>query len=87
MSGVNAEILKLLFPAFVQEITLKAGEQRTAALLSGKATASDIAAGVAFIPGSLYLIATPYSFIAAANISYVCFAMFVHLEKRSHGQK
>ncbi|MEP7308373.1 MAG: phosphatase PAP2 family protein [Acidobacteriota bacterium] len=47
MSGVNAEILKLLFPAFVEEITLKAGEQRTAALLSGKATASDIAAGVA----------------------------------------
>ena len=47
MSGVNAEILKLLFPAFVEEITLKAGEQRTAALLSGKAAASDIAAGVA----------------------------------------
>ena len=47
MSGVNAEILKLLFPAFVEEITLKAGEQRTAALLSGKASASDIAAGVA----------------------------------------
>jgi hypothetical protein len=47
MSGVNAEILKLLFPAFVEEITLKAAEQRTVALLSGKATASDIAAGVA----------------------------------------
>ena len=47
MSGVNAELLKLLFPAFVEEITLKAGEQRQAALLSGKATASDIAAGVA----------------------------------------
>jgi len=47
MSGVNAEILKLLFPAFVEEITRKAGDQRTAALLSGKATASDIAAGVA----------------------------------------
>ena len=47
MSGVNAELLKLLFPAAVQEITLKAAEQRQAALLSGKATASDIAAGLA----------------------------------------
>ena len=47
MSGVNAEIMKLLFLAFMEEITLKAAEQRTAALLSGKATASDIAAGVA----------------------------------------
>ena len=47
MSGVNAELLKLLFPAAVEEITLKAGQQRQAALLSGKATASDIAAGLA----------------------------------------
>jgi PAP2 superfamily len=47
MSGVNAEIMRLLFPAYVELITLKAGEQRQAALLSGKATASDIAAGVA----------------------------------------
>jgi hypothetical protein len=47
MSGVNAELMKLLFPAYVELITLKAGEQRQAALLSGKATASDIAAGVA----------------------------------------
>jgi hypothetical protein len=47
MSGVNAEIMRLLFPAYVEVITLKAGEQRQAALLSGKATASDIAAGVA----------------------------------------
>jgi hypothetical protein len=47
MSGVNAEMLKLLFPASVQEITLKAAEQRQAALLSGKATATDIAAGLA----------------------------------------
>ena len=45
MSGVNAELMRLLFPAAVEEITLKAGEQRQAALLSGKATASDIAAG------------------------------------------
>ena len=47
MSAVNAELMKLLFPASVEEITLKAGEQRQAALLSGRATASDIAAGVA----------------------------------------
>jgi hypothetical protein len=39
--------MKLLFPASVEEITLKAGEHRQAALLSGRATASDIAAGVA----------------------------------------
>ena len=47
LSGVTAELLKLLFPASVEEITLKAAEQRQAALLSGKATASDIAAGLA----------------------------------------
>jgi membrane-associated phospholipid phosphatase len=47
LSGVAAELLKLLFPTAVEQITLKAGEQRQAALLSGKATASDIAAGVA----------------------------------------
>ena len=47
LSGVTAEMLKLLFPAAVEEITLKAAEQRQAALLSGKATASDIAAGLA----------------------------------------
>ncbi len=47
LSGVTAELLKLLFPAAVQEITLKAAEQRDAALVSGRATASDIAAGLA----------------------------------------
>lgn len=46
-SGVTAELLKLLFPAAVEEITLKAAEHRQAALLSGKATPSDIAAGLA----------------------------------------
>jgi len=46
MSGVNTEIMKLLFPAAIEEITMKAAEQRQAALLSGKATASDIAAGL-----------------------------------------
>ena len=47
LSGVSAEMLKLLFPAAVEEITLKAGSQREAALLGGRATASDIAAGLA----------------------------------------
>ena len=47
LSGVTAELLKLLFPTSVEEITRKAAEQRDAALLSGKATASDIAGGLA----------------------------------------
>jgi hypothetical protein len=47
LSGVSTEILRLLFPAAIEEITRKAGEQREAALLSGKATPSDIAAGLA----------------------------------------
>jgi hypothetical protein len=36
LSGVTAELLKLLFPTEVEKITLKAGEQRQAALLAGK---------------------------------------------------
>ena len=47
LSGVTVEMLKALFPAAVAEITLKAAEQRNAALWSGKATASDISAGLA----------------------------------------
>ena len=47
LSGVTAELLKLLFPTSVEEITRKAAEQREAALLSGRAAASDIAAGLA----------------------------------------
>ncbi|HTF21044.1 MAG TPA: phosphatase PAP2 family protein [Chryseolinea sp.] len=47
MSGVSAEVLKFLFPAAVEDITLKAAEQRNAALWSGKAVSSDIAAGLA----------------------------------------
>jgi PAP2 superfamily protein len=47
ISGVTADLLKVLFPAAVEEITLKAAEQRNAALWSGKAAASDIAAGLA----------------------------------------
>jgi hypothetical protein len=47
LSGVTAELLKLLFPTSVEEITEKAADQRNAALLSGKASSSDIAAGLA----------------------------------------
>lgn len=47
LSGVTVEMLKVLFPASVEEITLKAAEQRNAALWSGKATASDISTGLA----------------------------------------
>jgi hypothetical protein len=47
VSGVTAELLKLLFPTCVEEITQKAAEQRQAAVLSGRATASDVAAGLA----------------------------------------
>ena len=47
ISGVTVDLLKALFPAAVEEITLKAAEQRNAALWSGKATASDLAAGLA----------------------------------------
>jgi hypothetical protein len=47
LSGVSADMLKALFPAALEEITLKAAEQRNAALWSGKATPTDIAAGLA----------------------------------------
>jgi hypothetical protein len=47
LSGVSEEMLKLLFPASVEEITLKGDQHRQAALLAGKATASDLAAGLA----------------------------------------
>jgi hypothetical protein len=47
ISGVTVEMLKTLFPASLEAITLKATEQRNAALWSGKATASDLAAGLA----------------------------------------
>ena len=47
VAGVTAELLKLMFPTSVEEITRKAAEQRQAALLSGRASASDIAAGTA----------------------------------------
>ena len=47
LSGVTADMLKSLFPAAIAEVTLKAAEQRNAAIWSGKATASDVAAGLA----------------------------------------
>jgi membrane-associated phospholipid phosphatase len=47
LSGVTVELLKVLFPAAVDEITLRAAEQRNAALWAGKASPSDIAAGLA----------------------------------------
>jgi hypothetical protein len=47
MSGVTADMLKNLFPAAVEEITLMAAQQRNVALWSGRATASDISAGLA----------------------------------------
>ncbi|HEY5918143.1 MAG TPA: PA-phosphatase, partial [Chryseolinea sp.] len=40
MSGTAAEMLKFLFPAAVEEITLRAADQRNAALWSGKASSS-----------------------------------------------
>jgi hypothetical protein len=46
LSSVSAVMLKLLFPAAVDEINAKAAEQQNAALWSGKAAPSDIAAGV-----------------------------------------
>jgi hypothetical protein len=47
VSGVTAELLKLMFPTEVEKITLKAAEHRQAALLSGKASSTDLAAGLA----------------------------------------
>jgi hypothetical protein len=47
LSGVATTMLQLLFPTEVEYFTLKAAQQREAALLSGRATASDISAGLA----------------------------------------
>ena len=47
ISGVTVDMLKSLFPAALEEITLKAAEQRNAAIWAGKASASDVAAGLA----------------------------------------
>ena len=47
LSGVTTTMLQLLFPTGVELFTQRAAEQRQVALLSGRATASDIAAGLA----------------------------------------
>jgi hypothetical protein len=47
MSGAAAEMLKVLFPAALEEITKLAADQRNAAKWAGKATDSDISAGLA----------------------------------------
>ncbi|MEK6782752.1 MAG: phosphatase PAP2 family protein [Bacteroidota bacterium] len=59
LSGVTAEMLKVLFPAAVEEITLRAGDQRYAALWSGKATSSDISAGLALGKAVAAIITAP----------------------------
>lgn len=45
-AGVNLALLSLLFPTSVADITQQAQNQQEAAMLSGRATASDIAAGM-----------------------------------------
>ena len=47
LAGITVEMLKLLFPASIDEINAKSSEQLQAAYLSGKASMSDITAGVA----------------------------------------
>jgi membrane-associated phospholipid phosphatase len=46
-ASVNAVLLKLLFPTAAEYIDAKAAEQQQAAILSGRAAPSDVAAGVA----------------------------------------
>ena len=47
LAGVTSEMLRLLFPADVDQVQRAAAAEREAALLSGRATASDAAAGLA----------------------------------------
>lgn len=47
LAGVTSEMLKLLFPGSIDQITRLAAQQREAAILGGKATVSDAAAGLA----------------------------------------
>jgi hypothetical protein len=47
VSAVTAELLKVFFPVAVAEIDAQALEHQQAAILGGRATASDVAAGVA----------------------------------------
>jgi hypothetical protein len=70
LSAVTAEMLKVLFPAAVEEITRLAAEQREAALLSGRASASDVAAGVALgksVAGAVAALAASDGMRAAAG--------------------
>ena len=46
LAGVTSEMLKLLFPVAADEITQRAADEQQAALVSGAATPSDLAAGV-----------------------------------------
>lgn len=59
LSGVSAEMLKVLFPAAVEEITKLAADQRNAALWSGKASTTDISAGLALGKAVAAFIAAP----------------------------
>ncbi|HEY0777040.1 MAG TPA: phosphatase PAP2 family protein [Gemmatirosa sp.] len=47
LAGVSSEMLKLLFPAAVDDIAARAAEEQRAALVAGTATPSDLAAGTA----------------------------------------
>lgn len=47
VAGVTVELLKLLFPTAVDAINARAAEAQTAAMLAGKASPSDLAAGLA----------------------------------------
>jgi hypothetical protein len=47
LAGVTVELLKLLFPTAVDQINAKANEEQQVAMWSGKAAASDVAAGLA----------------------------------------
>lgn len=61
LSGVTAEMLKILFPASVEQITKLAADQRNAALWSGKAAPSDISAGLALGKSVASVITAPGS--------------------------
>lgn len=47
VAGVTVAMMQALFPAAVEEVTRRGADQREAAMLSGKATSSDLAAGLA----------------------------------------
>lgn len=61
MSGAAAEMLKNLFPAAVEEITKMAADQRNAALWSGRATSSDITAGLNLGKAVVTTVIIPYA--------------------------